>query len=48
MKGEAMLIMNLTPASPTLLISSSLDEKCSQSDEEIKERKFHLYNSGSE
>jgi hypothetical protein len=36
MKGEAMLVMNLTPTPPALLICFSLDENCSQSYEEIK------------
>jgi len=31
MKGKAMVVMNLTPTPPALLIWSSLDENCSQS-----------------
>jgi hypothetical protein len=31
MKGEAILVMNMTPTLPTLLLCSSLDENCFQS-----------------
>jgi hypothetical protein len=31
MKGEAVVVMNLTPTPPALLICSSLDENCCQS-----------------